>query len=359
MNVNKLFDFSSSLFSYFNNIDDLGGLYFDQYMRVRGLDSFSFGQRYFRFFIFSRVQFINFLFIIVISGIVDGSDMKFICFVCGKSYLDKDFFSRYYEIYFYFSCNVCGKTYSTKLNLYIYMKKYSDDKIYFCNTCDKIFISLFVFKIYLRIYIGEKFFICLICGVVFVKNIYLKRYLFIYIGIKFYECKVCNKRFSRFDYLKRYVQSIYIQDRFYICLLCGKDFVRKYEFNKYMKQLYWGFIVGEEDQEMDFFVNEFMDISFMVSMYVVMAKGFVSFSELKGDIFLEDEENLSGKKGLVFFIDRILVIVKEEFIFFFKQGKICNLSYTNDWKQSLFLKKIVCYLYLIYLEMLFMFVCFF
>lgn len=110
---------------------------------------------------------------------------------------------------------------------------------------------------------------------------------------------------------------------------------------------------------MDFFINEFMDISFMVSMYVVMAKGFVSFSELKGDIFLEDEENSFGKKGLVFFIDRILVIVKEEFIFFFKQGKICNLSYTNDWKQSLFLKKNVCYLYLIYLEMLFMFVCFF
>lgn len=312
MNANKSLDFSSSLSSYLNNTDDSGGSYFDQYMRARGLDSPSFGQRYSRSPTPSRVQSTNPLLITVTSGTVDGSDMKFICPVCGKSYLDKDSLSRHYETHSHFPCNVCGKTYSTKSNLHTHMKKHSDDKTYSCNTCDKTFTSPSVLKTHLRTHTGEKPFICPTCGVAFAKNIHLKRHLSIHTGIKPHECKVCNKRFSRSDHLKRHVQSIHTQDRPHICSLCGKDFVRKYELNKHMKQSHWGFTVGEEDQEMDSSVNEPMDTSSMASMHAAMAKGFVPFSESKGDTSLEDEENSPGKKGLVSPTDRIPVTVKEE-----------------------------------------------
>lgn len=79
-----------------------------------------------------------------------------------------------------------------------------------------------------------------------------------------------------------------------------------------MKQSHWGFTVGEEDQEIDSSVNEPMDTSSMASMHAAMAKGFVPFSESKGDTSLEDEENSPGKKGLVSPTDRIPVTVKEE-----------------------------------------------
>ncbi|XP_022286736.2 uncharacterized protein LOC111099659 isoform X2 [Crassostrea virginica] len=313
MNANKSLDFSSSLSSYLNNTDDSGGSYFDQYMRARGLDSPSFGQRYSRSPTPSRVQSAttNPLLITVTSGTEDGSDMKFICPVCGKSYLDKDSLSRHYETHSHFPCKVCGKTYSTKSNLHTHMKKHSDDKTYSCNTCDKTFTSPSVLKTHLRTHSGEKPFICPTCGVAFAKNIHLKRHLSIHTGIKPHECKVCNKRFSRSDHLKRHVQSIHTQDRPHICSLCGKDFVRKYELNKHMKQSHWGFTVGEEDQEMDSSTSEAMDTSSIASMHAAMAKGFVPFSESKADTSMEEEKSPS-QKGLISPHDRIPVTVKEE-----------------------------------------------
>lgn len=313
MNANKSLDFSSSLSSYLNNTDDSGGSYFDQYMRARGLDSPSFGQRYSRSPTPSRVQSAttNPLLITVTSGTEDGSDMKFICPVCGKSYLDKDSLSRHYETHSHFPCKVCGKTYSTKSNLHTHMKKHSDDKTYSCNTCDKTFTSPSVLKTHLRTHSGEKPFICPTCGVAFAKNIHLKRHLSIHTGIKPHECKVCNKRFSRSDHLKRHVQSIHTQDRPHICSLCGKDFVRKYELNKHMKQSHWGFTVGEEDQEMDSSTSEAMDTSSIASMHAAMAKGFVPFSESKADTSMEEEKSPS-QKGLISPHDRIPMTVKEE-----------------------------------------------
>lgn len=312
MNANKSMDFNSSLSNYLNSADDSGGSYFDQYMRARGLDSPSFGQRYSRSPTPSRVQSANPLLITVTSGTVDGSDMKFICPVCGKSYLDKDSLSRHYETHSHFPCNVCGKTYSTKSNLHTHMKKHSDDKTYSCNTCDKTFTSPSVLKTHLRTHTGEKPFICPTCGVAFAKNIHLKRHLSIHTGIKPHECKVCNKRFSRSDHLKRHVQSIHTQDRPHICSLCGKDFVRKYELNKHMKQSHWGFTVGEEEQEVDSSACEPMDTSMMSRMHAGMTKGFVPFSESKADRSVgEENSNSPNQKGQIS-PDGIPITVKEE-----------------------------------------------
>lgn len=224
---------------------------FDDYMRSRGLDGPEFGVTAHstpknNFTSLLKPQQIT---VTATNSNEEGSQLNFICPVCGKTYDDKETLGKHLETHTGFECKVCGKSYTTKSNLQTHMRKHNGDKPYNCSYCDKCFTSLCVLKVHLRTHTGEKPFVCPTCGVSFAKNIHLKRHLSIHTGIKPHECKICNKRFSRSDHLKRHVQSIHTQDRPHICSLCGKDFVRKYELNKHMKQLHWGFTVGEEGND--------------------------------------------------------------------------------------------------------------
>ena len=228
---------------------------FDEYMRSRGLygPEFCINMTSTPKINYNSVMDKQQFTITVTNATADGSQLNYICPVCGKCYGDQDSLNKHLEVHSGFICNICGKSYTTKSNLQTHMKKHNGEKPYDCNLCDKSFTSLCVLKVHLRSHTGEKPFACPTCGVAFAKNIHLKRHLSIHTGIKPHECKICNKKFSRSDHLKRHVQSIHTQDRPHICSLCGKDFVRKYELNKHMKQLHWGFTVGEEGQTGDSF----------------------------------------------------------------------------------------------------------
>ncbi|XP_021343391.1 zinc finger protein 3 homolog, partial [Mizuhopecten yessoensis] len=240
----------SSLYFDSNSTTTTSSL-FDDYMRSRGLDGPEFGvtaqstpkPNY------TSLLKTHQLTITATNSKEEGSQLNFICPVCGKTYDDQETLGKHLESHTGFDCKVCGKSYTTKSNLQTHMRKHNGDKPYNCTYCDKCFTSLCVLKVHLRTHTGEKPFVCPTCGVSFAKNIHLKRHLSIHTGIKPHECKICNKRFSRSDHLKRHVQSIHTQDRPHICSLCGKDFVRKYELNKHMKQLHWGFTVGDEGND--------------------------------------------------------------------------------------------------------------
>ncbi|KAL5013937.1 hypothetical protein ScPMuIL_008207 [Solemya velum] len=179
----------------------------------------------------------NHLTITVTSSSTDGTDLSYICPVCGKVYMDRITLSTHLKVHSendIFSCTVCDKVFSTKVNLQVHMKQHTSEKIHMCHLCDKTFTSYCVLKVHLRTHTGEKPFTCSTCGASFAKNIHLKRHSAIHTGEKPHVCQICEKRFSRSDHLKRHIQSIHSQERPHICTICGKDFGKGFDLKRHM-----------------------------------------------------------------------------------------------------------------------------
>uniref|UniRef100_A0A2C9KBY5 C2H2-type domain-containing protein n=1 Tax=Biomphalaria glabrata TaxID=6526 RepID=A0A2C9KBY5_BIOGL len=165
------------------------------------------------------------------------SEDRFVCEVCGVSFLEKAKLKRHEMVHTGeqpFSCEVCGKCFADKSHLTVHLRIHSGEKPFKCHYegCTSAFVESSKLKNHLRRHTGEKPYICEVCGLSFGVLYSLKSHMRRHTGDKPYKCTFCSYASSQSSNLKAHM-TVHNGNRHY-CSMCTASFHSVSKLNKHV-----------------------------------------------------------------------------------------------------------------------------
>ncbi|KAK0040390.1 zinc finger protein 91 [Biomphalaria pfeifferi] len=163
-------------------------------------------------------------------------DDRFVCEVCGVSFLEKAKLKRHKMVHTGeqpFSCEVCGKCFADKSHLTVHLRIHSGEKPFKCHFegCTSAFVESSKLKNHMRRHTGEKPYICEVCGLSFGVLYSLKSHMRRHTGDKPYKCTFCSYASSQSSNLKAHM-TVHNGNRHY-CSMCTASFHSVSKLNKH------------------------------------------------------------------------------------------------------------------------------